>query len=293
MESRVWFITGASRGMGLEFARVALANGQRVVATARKPQAVHDALGEDDRLLAVALDVTSEDSIAAAVEAARAHFGGIDILVNNAGYGIFGALEETTDAETRAIFDTNVFGPMNVIRAALPSLRESGFARIVNIASMGGYATDPGGALYDTTKFAIVGLTEVLEAELAEFGIQCMVVWPGMIRTNFFDSSSLKRASRTLDAYEGSAAHAALDYCLSHNYRQHGDPVKVAKLVFDVAMSERMPLWLPVGKEAMKKLVKKCERMVEETKPYYEASCDTSFPRPNPQPQGTSGGPTA
>ena len=280
MESRIWFITGASRGMGLEFARTALQNGQKVVATARKPQAVTDALGTHENLLPVALDVTDLDSIASAVEAAREAFGGIDILVNNAGYGIFGALEETTDAETRAIFETNVFGPMNVIRAALPSLRESTFARIVNISSMAGYAPDPGGALYDMTKFAIVGLTEVLEVELAEFGIQCMAVCPGMIRTNFFDGSSLKRASQTLEVYEGSAAHAALEYCLSHNYQQHGDPEKVAQLVFEVAMSDTMPLWLPVGKEAMKKLKKKCERMVAETAPYYEASCNTSFPRP-------------
>lgn len=280
MESRTWFITGASRGMGLEFARCALQGGQRVVATARRPQAVTEALGEHDRLLPVRLDVTDTASIAAAVDEAVRRFGGIDILVNNAGYGIFGALEETSDAETRAIYETNVFGPMNVIRAALPHLRESGFARIVNIASMAGYAADPGGALYDSTKFAIVGLTEVLSAELAEFGIQCMVVCPGMIRTNFFDASSLRRAATTLPAYEGSAAHSALDYCLSHNHRQHGDPQKVAQLVFDVAMSQQMPLWLPVGKEAMKKLSQKCRRMIEETQPYYEASCATSYPRP-------------
>lgn len=277
---KTWLITGASRGMGLEFARVALENGQNVAATARKPQAVVDALGEHDNLLPVALDVTSIESIEQAVKTTCEHFGGLDILVNNAGYGIFGALEETTDAETRAIFETNVFGTMNVIRAALPALRESESGRIVNIASMAGYSTDPGGSLYDTTKFAIVGLTEVLEGELAEFGIQCMAVCPGVIRTNFFDSTSLKRTSRTLDAYEGSAAHAAVDYCLSHNYKQHGDPVKVAKLVYDVAMSEKMPLWLPVGKEAMKKLKAKCERMIAETEPYYEASCNTSYPRP-------------
>ena len=281
MDSRTWFITGASRGMGLEFARTALQNGQNVVATARKPQTVIDALGDSGHLLAVALDVTDLESIQQAVDAAKERFGGIDILVNNAGYGIFGALEETTDAETRAIYETNVFGPMNVIRAALPQLRASDFARIVNISSMAGYATDPGGALYDSTKFAIVGLTEVLESELSEFGIQCMVVCPGMIRTNFFDGSSLKRASRELPEYEGSAAHAALDYCLSHNYLQHGDPMKVAKLVFDVAMSPKMPLWLPVGKEAMRKLNKKCERMMQEVAPYYEASCDTSFPCPD------------
>ena len=123
-------------------------------------------------------------------------------------------------------------------------------------------------------------LVEVTYEGKGPFGIQCMVVCPGMIRTNFFDGTSLKRTAKTLDVYEGSAAHAALDYCLSHNYRQHGDPVKVAQLVYDVTMSEKMPLWLPVGKEAMKKLKAKCERMIEETAPYYEASCDTSYPRP-------------
>ena len=146
---------------------------------------------------------------------------------------------------------------------------------------MAGYAADPGGSLYDSTKFAIVGLTEVLSAELAEFGIQCMVVCPGMVRTNFFDGSSLKRAERTLPDYEGSAAHGALEYCLSHNHLQHGDPRKVAELVCKVALSEKLPLWLPIGKEAMKKLRQKCEWMVAETNPYYEASCATAFPREN------------
>lgn len=280
MESRVWFITGASRGMGLEFARAALSGGQRVVATARNPKTVVDALGEQDNLYAVALDVTDLDSIAAAIDAAVERFGGIDILLNNAGYGIFGALEETSDAETRAIYETNVFGTMNVTRAALPHLRASEFARIVNIGSMGGFVADPGGALYDTTKFAILGLTEVLAVELEEFGIQCMAVCPGMIRTNFFDGTSMKRTAKTLEAYEGSAAHGALDYCLSHNYRQHGDPAKVAELVFEVTMSDKLPLWLPVGKEVMKKFRGKCERMIAEIAPYYEASCATSFPRP-------------
>ncbi len=281
MDSRTWFITGASRGMGLEFARCALANGQRVVATARHPEAVEETLGKNESLFAVALDVSDLASISQAVDAAVEHFGGINILLNNAGYGIFGALEETTDAETRAIFETNVFGTMNVTRAALPHLRASEDARIINIASMGGYAADPGGALYDSTKFAIVGLTEVLSAELAEFDIQCMVVCPGMVRTNFFDSSSLKRAANTLPAYEGSAAHSALEYCISHNHLQHGDPEKVAELVCKVALSEKMPLWLPVGKEAMKKLRQKCEWMLAETEPYYEASCATAYPRPN------------
>lgn len=279
MESRVWFITGASRGLGLEFARAAVVNGQKVVATARRPEQIESALGVHENLFPVALDVTNLDSIDRAVSAAVDRFGGLDVVLNNAGYGIFGALEETSDAETRAIFDTNLFGTMNVIRAALPYLRESDFARIVNIASMGGYSGDPGGALYDMTKAALINLTEVLEVELAEFGVQCMAVCPGMIRTNFFDSTSLKRTAKTLPVYNGKAAHAAQEYADTHNYLQHGDPQKLAQLVFDVTMSPKMPLWLPIGKEAYKKLYRKCERMIEETKPYYEASCDTSYPR--------------
>lgn len=275
MESRVWLITGANRGLGLEFARVALEGGQKVVATARNPQQIAEALGTHENLLSVALDVTKLDSIAQAIERAVQAFGGIDVLVNNAGYGIFGALEETSDAETRAIYETNVFGPMNVIRAALPLLRASEHARIVNIASMAGYAADPGGALYDSTKAALISLTEVLAVELREFGIQCMAVCPGMFRTNFFDSTSLKRTATTLEAYEGSAAHSALDFCLSNNYQQHGDPYKAAQLVYDVAMSDSMPRWLPIGKEAVKKLARKCQRMLEETEPYNEASIDT------------------
>ena len=275
VDGPVWMITGASRGLGNEFAKVALERGCRVAATARRPEAVHDSLGRRDGLLAVALDVTDAGQIDAAVRSVLETFGRIDVLVNNAGYGIFGALEETTDAEARAIFDTNVFGMMNVTRAVLPSMRGRGRGRIVNIGSMASFACDPGGALYDATKFAVAAVSEALALEMKGFGVESMVVEPGMFRTNFFDSSAIRALEKPLAAYDGTPARGALEYCLDHNYRQQGDPRKAAQLVYDVVSSdEPLPLWLPVGKDAVKKFEKKLGAMIESIRPYRERCCD-------------------
>lgn len=279
MEKNVWLITGASRGMGLEFARYALQQGHLVAATARNPQAVSDILGEYEGLLPVQLDVTNVDSIKSAINSVLESFGRIDILVNNAGYGIFGALEETTDQETRDIFETNLFGPMNVIRQALPSMRAQKSGRIINVASMAAFAPDPGGSLYDTTKAAMMSLSQVLAMELKPFGIQSMCICPGMIRTEFFGSSSMKLPENLMPEYEGTSARGALDYCLSHDGQQYGDPVKVAALLFDVATSEKMPTVLPIGGDAMKKYLKLCDGNKEMVDPYVEAASATAFPR--------------
>ncbi|MDD6652197.1 MAG: SDR family oxidoreductase [Eggerthellales bacterium] len=279
MSDQVWLITGASRGMGLSFAREALSRGFKVAATARNPQAVIDALGEQENLLPLRLDVTDADSISSAVAETVATFGGIDVLLNNAGYGIFGSLEETSDAETRQIFETNLFGPMNVTRAVLPTMRAQKSGRIINIASMAAFAADPGGTLYDTTKAALLSLTDVLSKELACFGIQAMCVCPGMIRTEFFGGSSLKTPENLMEEYAGTPARGAMDYCLSHDGRQYGDPEKVAKVLIDVATSEKMPVILPIGKDAVKKFLAVCDQGKAEIEPYIEAASNTSFPR--------------
>ncbi len=271
MDTPVWLITGASRGFGKEFATVALEHGCRVAAGARKPEVVREAFGESSNLLPVALDVTNPEQIAQAVAQVIQQFGRIDVLVNNAGYGIFGSLEETSDAETRAIFDTNVFGMMNVTRAVLPHMREQGSGRIVSIGSMASFACDPGGALYDATKFAVAAVSETLALEMKPFGIEAMVVEPGMFRTNFFDGSSIRTPENPIAAYDGTPARGAADYCLGHNYQQHGDPRKAAEFVYRVASSpEPLPLWLPVGKDAVKKFEKKLSKMVESIQPYKE-----------------------
>lgn len=272
MDSPVWLITGASRGFGNSFARVALANGCRVVATARKPAAVVASLGEHDDLLPVELDVTATQSIKTAVDAAIEAFGRIDVLVNNAGFGIFGSLEETTDEEMRAIYETNVFGAMNVTRAVLPVMRAQGSGRIINMGSMASFACDPGGTLYDSTKFAIAGMSEALALEMKPFGIESMVVEPGMFRTNFFDGSSIRTPANPLAAYDGTPARGAEEYCLGHNYQQNGDPDKAAAFVYRVVADEDtpLPLWLPVGKDAFKKFEKKLTAMVESVSSYRE-----------------------
>lgn len=271
METPVWLITGASRGFGKEFARVALEHGCRVAAGARKPEVVTAAFGEQDNLLPVALDVTKPEQIKQAVDEVIAQFGRIDVLLNNAGYGIFGSLEETTDEETRAIFDTNVFGMMNVTRAVLPHMRAQGSGRVVSIGSMASFACDPGGALYDATKFAVASVSEVLALEMKPFGIEAMVVEPGMFRTNFFDGSSIRTPANPIAAYDGTPARGAADYCLGHNYQQHGDPRKAAEFVFKVASQEEpLPIWLPVGKDSVKKFEKKLGQMIESIQPYKE-----------------------
>lgn len=271
--SPVWLITGASRGFGQEFARTALDHGCRVAATARKPEAVTQALGKHDNLLPVTLDVTDQTSIQQAVEAVMEAFGRIDVLVNNAGYGIFGALEETTDAETHAIYDTNVFGLMNVTRAVLPHMRAQKSGRIVNMGSMASFACDPGGSLYDSTKFAVAGLSEVLSLEMKPFGIESTVVEPGMFRTNFFDGSSIRMPQQPLAVYDDTPARGAAEYCMDHNYQQNGDPHKATEFVYSVVSSpDPLPLWLPVGKDAIKKFERKCAAMVESIQPYKEAA---------------------
>lgn len=276
MDSPVWLITGASRGFGNSFARIALANGCRVVATARKPAAVVASLGEHDDLLPVELDVTDTQSIKTAVDAAIEAFGRIDVLVNNAGFGIFGSLEEMTDEEMRAIYETNVFGAMNVTRAVLPIMRAQGSGRIINMGSMASFACDPGGTLYDSTKFAIAGMSEALALEMKPFGIESMVVEPGMFRTNFFDGSSIRTPANPLAAYDGTPARGAEEYCLGHNYQQSGDPDKAAAFVYRVVADEDtpLPLWLPVGKDAFKKFEKKLTAMVELVSSYREEGSD-------------------
>lgn len=267
----VWLITGASRGFGQEFARTALNHGCRVAATARKPEAITQALGRHEDLLPVGLDVTDRTSIHHAVTSIMEAFGRIDVLVNNAGYGIFGSLEETTDEETRAIYDTNVFGLMNVTRAVLPHMRAQQSGRIVNMGSMASFACDPGGSLYDSTKFAVAGLSEVLSLEMKPFGIESIVVEPGMFRTNFFDGSSIRTPQQPLAVYDGTPARGAAEYCMEHNYQQNGDPHKATEFIYRVVSSpDPLPLWLPVGKDAIKKFERKYTAMIESIQPFKE-----------------------
>ncbi len=205
---RVWFITGASRGFGALIAEAALKAGDAVVATARDPNTVIRRLGARDRLLATRLDVTSEAEAHEAAGQAVKLFGRIDILVNNAGYGLLGAIEEASAAETANLFGTNVFGVLGVTRAVLPHMRRQRSGHIINVSSVGGYAGYPGWGVYGATKFALEGISEALAGEVAPLGIKVTVVEPGFFRTDFLD-----------EVFAG--AHRAAHRRLSRERRQH------------------------------------------------------------------------
>jgi NAD(P)-dependent dehydrogenase (short-subunit alcohol dehydrogenase family) len=261
IQNKVWFITGASRGFGLETARDALQRGDSVVATARKAHSITAALGAHERLLSLSLDVTDEAQAVAAAEQAVARFGRIDVLLNNAGYGLLGAVEEAVAEEVERLFQTNVFGLLKVTRAVLPHMRRQGSGHVINISSVGGYAAYPGWGVYGATKFAVEGLTEAMARELEPLGIHATVVEPGFFRTDFLDASSLVKAGREIADYaatvgqmRGSMADA--------NHRQPGDPKKLSKALLMLAHSATPPVRLPLGSDTVARIGEK-NRFVE------------------------------
>jgi hypothetical protein len=260
--NKVWFITGASRGFGLETARDALARGDSVVATARKPEAIHAVLGHHESLLSVALDVTDEAQAVAAAEAAVVRFGRIDVLLNNAGYGLLGAVEEASAQEVENQFATNVFGLLNVTRAVLPHMRRAGRGHVINISSIGGYAAYAGWGVYGATKFAVEGLTEALAHELAPLGIHATVVEPGFFRTDFLDKSSLVRTALEYPDYAATVG-AMRALMANANHQQPGDPKKLAKALLVLADSTEPPVRLPLGTDAVARIAEK-NRFVED-----------------------------
>lgn len=253
---KVWFITGASRGFGLEVARAALARGDYVAATARRPETVAAALGTHDRLLSLALDVTSEAQAVAAAEAAVARFGRIDVLLNNAGYGLLGAVEESSADEVEKLFATNVFGLLNVTRAVLPHMRRAGSGHVVNISSIGGYSAYAGWGVYGATKFAVEGLTEALAIELEPLGIHATVVEPGFFRTDFLDRSSLVKTAIEYPDYAATVGEMRA-LMASANHRQPGDPKKLAEALLVLADSPQPPVRLPLGSDTVAKIADK------------------------------------
>ncbi|MFE5031922.1 oxidoreductase [Streptomyces sp. NPDC056683] len=247
----IWFVTGSSRGFGLEITRAALAAGHHVVATARKPDTVRERFPDaGDALLAVALDVTDPQSIQAAVDAAVERFGRIDVLVNNAGTGLLAAVEESDDAAVRAVYETNVFGPLAVQRTVLPVLRRQRSGHVINISSIVGFATAPGWGIYASTKFAVEGFTETLHTELAPLGIHVTLVEPGFFRTDFLDPANLHAGPDTIDDYAPTVG-AMRTAVASLHHAQPGDPAKAARAMVEMAAAPEPPLRLPLGADTL------------------------------------------
>ncbi|MET9359235.1 oxidoreductase [Streptomyces sp. NPDC006617] len=251
----VWFVTGASRGFGREIVREVLARGHQVVATARRPESVVEAFPDAGDALALApLDVVDEDQAQAAVEVGLERFGQVDVLVNNAGRGLLGAVEEASDAEVRAVFDTNVFGLLAVTRAVLPVMRRQGAGRVFNFSSVGGIAVGQGWGIYGGTKYAVEGISEAMRQELAPLGVQVTIVEPGVFRTDFLDGSSLHTVAAEIEQYRETAGRIR-EFAETANHRQEGDPVKLARVIADVAEADHQPVRLQLGADCVARVV--------------------------------------
>ncbi|NRR31257.1 SDR family NAD(P)-dependent oxidoreductase [Oxalobacteraceae bacterium] len=251
--NKVWLITGASRGFGALIARDALARGDSVVATARDPASVTAALGEHPKLLALRLDVRFEAQAVTVAQRALERFGRIDVLVNNAGYGLLGAVEEANADEVRNLFDTNVFGLLHVSRAVLPIMRQQGSGRVINLSSVGGYASYHGWGIYCASKFAVEALSESMALELAPLAIHITIVQPGFFRTDFLDAASLVETRSRIDDYDATVG-AMRAFASDVNHKQPGDPEKLARAILTLADTAQPPLRLQLGSDTVERV---------------------------------------
>ncbi|PRY06306.1 oxidoreductase [Paraburkholderia sp. BL25I1N1] len=273
---RVWFITGASRGFGALIAEAALADGNAVVAAGRNVAAIVERLGDSPALLPVALDVTDQAQAKAAVQAALDTFGRIDVLINNAGFGLLGAIEESTDADVRRMYDTNVFGLLSVTRAVLPAMRSQRGGHVINMSSVGGYRSAAGFGAYCSTKFAVEGLTEALYAELKPLGIHATVVEPGYFRTDFLDASSLVVAREVIADYDATSGHVRR-LAADMNHNQPGNPAKLAAAMLELVDAQTPPLRLPLGTDTLKAIAEKNAYVEQETEAWKALAASTDF----------------
>lgn len=274
-DSKVWFITGASSGFGRAFAEHALERGHEVVATARRMAALEPLKASAPaRLLALSLDVTKPDEIAAAVRAALDRFGRIDVLINNAGFGVVGAFEETSDAELRAQMETNFFGAMHVTRAALPALRAQKSGAIVNMSSLGGQLSFSGFSAYSASKFALEGASEALAQEVAPFGIKVLIVEPGQFRTDL--AAGGMRYMPEMAEYRETVG-ATRQFAHAMHGTQPGDPRKAAAAIEAALSAKETPLRLALGADAVEMIRAHAATLLGEIALWEKTALDTSL----------------
>lgn len=271
---KVWFITGASRGLGTHIAKAALTRGDKVVGTARNPLILSKSLTDHPNFFGIALDVVYEGDTHQAAKAAAGRFGRIDVLVNNAGYGLVGAVEETDHEEVQAIYDANVFGLLHVTRSVLPYMRRQKAGHIINMSSVGALSAYPGWGIYCSTKYAVEGITEALAAELKPLGIHATTVEAGYFQTDFHTPQSLISAQRHLPDYETMLA-ATRAFVASPNHLAPGDPVKLAHVILKLADAENPPVHLPLGADAVAKLREKIATVQRELDTWLDLATHT------------------
>jgi NAD(P)-dependent dehydrogenase (short-subunit alcohol dehydrogenase family) len=276
-DNPVWLITGCSTGFGRELAKLVLARGWRAVVTARDPSKMQDlAADHPERTLVLPLDVTQPAQIDAAVAATIGKFGRIDVLVNNAGYGYLAAIEEGEDDAVRAMFETNVFGLIDMTKAALPAMRAQRSGLIVNVSSIGGLTSFAATGYYHGTKYAVEGISESLATELKPLGIDVLIVEPGPFRTNWAGPSIKQSAIRIDDYAETAGERRKQTEARSGN--QAGDPVRAAQAIIDAALSDAPPLRLLLGKAALELAHKKLDAMRSDFNNWELTTLGADFP---------------
>ena len=270
-EKKVWLVTGASRGMGVDIAKAALAAGHAVVATGRNPEKVSAAVGAHDDLLVVALDVTDSASARAAVDAAVDRFGRIDVLINNAGNFYAGFFEEIRPEDFRAQIETNLFGPVTVTRAVLPVLRAQRSGLIVTVSSTAGIVGGEFVSAYAASKFGVEGWIESLTPEIAPFGIRTMLVEPGFFRTDLLTPESTSYAESSWDDY-AERTKQTVENWNSMNGRQGGDPAKLATALVRLADQDEPPLRWAAGADAVATFEQKARDLLDQADAHRDLS---------------------
>jgi NAD(P)-dependent dehydrogenase (short-subunit alcohol dehydrogenase family) len=274
-EKKVWLVTGAGRGMGVDIAQAALEAGHAVVATGRNPERVSAALGAHDELLTVALDVTDPASAQAAVDAALDRFGRIDVLVNNAGNFYAGFFEEITLEDFRAQVETNLFGPLNVTRAVLPVMRAQRSGLVVTMSSTAGLIGQEFTSAYAASKFAVEGWMESLTPEVAPFGVRTMVVEPGFFRTDLLTPESTSYAEPSIEDYAERTRQTVAAWT-GMNGLQGGDPAKLARGLVQLAGSQEPPVRWVAGADAVAGVEQKAKDLLAQVDAHRELSSSLS-----------------
>ncbi|MCH4548557.1 oxidoreductase [Rhizobium changzhiense] len=273
----IWFITGASSGLGRALAEAVLTRGWRVAMTARRPETLTDITAEyGDRALALALDVTDSRSVARAVHHAETHFGAIDVLVNNAGYGYLSAIEEGDDAEIRAQFETNVFGLIAVTKRVLPGMRRRRQGHIFNVSSLGGLVAFAATGYYHATKFAVEALSESLSHEVKPLGIDVTILEPGAFRTDWAGRSMVESSTIIEDYAETSGKRRQATRSISGN--QPGDPTRAATAIISAFEADAPPLRLLLGAPALKIARERLDALRANFDAWAETTLSADFP---------------
>ena len=278
--SQVWLITGSSRGLGRALAEAVLAGGNKLVATARNPKQLSDLVERyGDRVRAVALDVTDARAATAAMQFAVDAFGRLDVLVNNAGYGDLAAIEDTSIEDFRAQIETNLFGVINVTKAAIPLMRRQGAGHILQFASIGGRVGPTGRGAYAAAKWGVEGFSEVLAKEVGPLGVKVTIIEPGGFRTDFAGAST--RIADDNPAY-ASTVGAVARFQREYDGAQPGDPARAAAVILEIAGSGDPPLRLLLGTDAVRAAEEAERTRSEADRKWRHLSVSTDFPTNGP-----------